>query len=408
MSTTDAGIRQLKNGNWAYRFSISVNGQKISQRGSTNSEGQPLKTKTDAIRARKKAIKLAQLAPELPVKEKEPEKLTVAQVFEEYRKKGRSDRAYNTILKQDSLWLNHLQEAFGSRILDEIEVAEITDYLAKLYYEEEYSFRYAVASRTFEISELKMMIDAIQSSKFLSEAKTRDLIKKLEGMCSKHEAKELNRQVIIANRVKSISSSTALFRNVDAIHRAITANAKVSFQYFDFDLKKQKHYMKKGERYVVSPWAMIYTDDNYYLLAYTDGKFKHFRVDHMDNTEAMVTMIADVEIASLEREGAEAFAKMDMSAYTKYTFSMFGGETVPVTMVFQNRMMGAVMDRFGRDVVAMKEDERHFRVTVSVAVSNQFYGWVFGLGKSVRIVGPESVKEGMKKALADIAARYED
>ena len=100
--------------------------------------------------------------------------------------------------------------------------------------------------------------------------------------------------------------------------------------------------------------------------------------------------------------------KMDMSAYTKYTFSMFGGETVPVTMVFQNRMMGAVMDRFGRDVVAMKEDERHFRVTVSVAVSNQFYGWVFGLGKAVRIVGPESVKEGMKKALADIAARYED
>lgn len=267
---------------------------------------------------------------------------------------------------------------------------------------------YAVASRTFEISELKMMIDAIQSSKFLSEAKTRDLIKKLEGMCSKHEAKELNRQVIIANRVKSISSSTALFRNVDAIHRAITANAKVSFQYFDFDLKKQKHYMKKGERYVVSPWAMIYTDDNYYLLAYTDGKFKHFRVDHMDNTEAMVTMIADVEIASLEREGAEAFAKLDMSAYTKYTFSMFGGETVPVTMVFQNRMMGAVMDRFGRDVVAMKEDERHFRVTVSVAVSNQFYGWVFGLGKAVRIIGPESVKKGMKKALADIAARYED
>ena len=121
----------------------------------------------------------------------------------------------------------------------------------------------------------------------------------------------------------------------------------------------------------------------------------------------MVTMIADVEIASLEREGAESFAKLDMSAYTKYTFSMFGGETVPVTMVFQNRMMGAVMDRFGRDVVVMKEDERHFRVTVSVAVSYQFYGWVFGLGKAVRIVGPESVKEGMKKALADIAERYE-
>ena len=267
---------------------------------------------------------------------------------------------------------------------------------------------YSVGERVFQLSELKMMIDALQSSKFLSEKTTRDLIKKLESFCSKYEAKELHRQVVLANRVKNISSSSVLFRTIDAIHRAITANAQVSFQYFDYDLKKQKHYMKKGERYVVSPWAMIYTDDNYYLLAYTDGKFKHFRVDRMDKAEAMITEIAEVEVASLAREGAEEFAKKDMSAYTKYTFSMFGGETVPVTMVFQNRMMGAVMDRFGRDVVAMKEDERHFRVTVSVAVSNQFYGWVFGLGKAVRIIGPECVKEGMKKALADIAARYED
>ena len=266
---------------------------------------------------------------------------------------------------------------------------------------------YSVGERVFQLAELKMMIDALQSSKFLSEKTTRDLIKKLESFCSKYEAKELHRHVVLANRVKSISSSSVLFRTIDAIHRAITANAQVSFQYFDYDLKKQKHYMKKGERYVVSPWAMIYTDDNYYLLAYTEGKFKHFRVDRMDKAEAMITEIAEVEVASLPREGAEEFAKKDMSAYTKYTFSMFGGETVPVTMVFQNRMMGAVMDRFGRDVVVMKEDDRHFRVTVSVAVSNQFYGWVFGLGKAVRIVGPESVKEGMKKALADIAARYE-
>ncbi len=266
---------------------------------------------------------------------------------------------------------------------------------------------YSVGDRAFQLSELKMMIDALQSSKFLSEKTTRDLIKKLESFCSKYEAKELHRQVVLTNRVKSISSSSVLFRTIDAIHRAITANAQVSFQYFDYDQKKQKHYMKKGERYVVSPWAMIYTDDNYYLLAYTEGKFKHFRVDRMDKAEAMITEIAEVEVASLAREGAEAFAKLDMSAYTKYTFSMFGGETTPVTMVFQNRMMGAVMDRFGRDVVVMKEDERHFRVTVSVSVSQQFYGWVFGLGKSVRIVGPESVKDGMRKALADIAARYE-
>ena len=262
---------------------------------------------------------------------------------------------------------------------------------------------YSVASRTFELSELKMMIDAIQSSKFLSEKTTRDLIKKLESMCSKYEATELQRQVVIANRVKSISSSSTLFRNVDALHKAITANAQISFQYFDYDLKKQRRYFKKGERYTASPWAMIYTDDNYYLLAYEGGKFKHFRVDKMEDVQELTTQIGVV----IEREGAEAYKEVDMSAYSKYTFSMFGGEITPVTMVFQNRMMGAVMDRFGRDVVVMKEDERHFRITVPVAVSNQFYGWVFGLGKMVRIVSPESVKEGMKKALADIAQRYE-
>ena len=266
---------------------------------------------------------------------------------------------------------------------------------------------YSVAERTFHVSELKMMIDTIQSSKFLSEAKTRELIKKLEGMCSKHEAKDLHRDIVIANRVKSINSSASLFRNVDAIYRAISLNAQISFQYFTFDLKKQKQYMLKGERYTVSPWSMIYTDDNYYLLAYTKGKFKHFRVDKMDNVQAFILEEGETELVTLEREGKEEFEKKDMSAYTKYTFSMYGDETTPVTMVFQNRMVGVVIDKFGRDVMIMKEDDRHFRVTVPVAVSDQFFGWVFGLGKSVRIVGPESVKEKMKKALADIAARYE-
>ena len=155
----------------------------------------------------------------------------------------------------------------------------------------------------------------------------------------------------------------------------------------------------EGEVYVVSPWRLIYTDDNYYLLAYEEksGKFKHFRADKMDSVQAL----------EAERIGKDAFEELDMANYTKYTFSMFGGEPETVTMVFQNRMMGAVMDRFGSDIVAMKEDNTHFRVSVSVAVSQQFFAWVFGLGKAVRIVAPESVKEQMKKALNDIAERYE-
>ncbi len=137
---SDAGVRQLKNGFWAYRFSISVGGRKIEQRGSTDLDGNVLRTKGEAIKARKKAIRLAQLAPLLPSKNTEPVKKTVRQVFNEYCEKGRSDRAYNTILKQDSIWKNHLDEAFGDKNIGNITTAEVVDYLGNLYYEDEYSY----------------------------------------------------------------------------------------------------------------------------------------------------------------------------------------------------------------------------------------------------------------------------
>lgn len=253
---------------------------------------------------------------------------------------------------------------------------------------------YSVASRTFELPELKMIVDSIASSKFLSEGKSRDLIKKIGTLCSHYEASQLSRSVVLSNRPKS--TSTGIYRAVDAINQAIAANKQIQFKYFDYDIKKQRHYMKKGEYYLASPFTLIYTDDNYYLLAYESGKFKHFRVDKMEEVKAL-----DL----IDREGVEEFQKIDMAAYSKYTFSMFGGEITPVTMVFQNRMIGAVMDRFGREVLVMPEDKTHFRITVPVAVSQQFFGWVFGLGKAVRIVGPESVKEKMVKSLEEIAER---
>ncbi len=261
----------------------------------------------------------------------------------------------------------------------------------------EYEKTYRLSSRLFSLPEIKMMIDSIQASKFLNEKSTQDLIDKLKTLCSHHEARTLEREVIVANRVKTMNHS--IHYNVDGIHRAVDDNKQIQFRYFDYDIHKRKRYFKKGEVYVVSPWRLIYTDDNYYLLAYEEksGKFKHFRADKMDSVQAL----------EAERIGKDAFEELDMANYTKYTFSMFGGEPETVTMVFQNRMMGAVMDRFGSDIVAMKEDNTHFRVSVSVAVSQQFFAWVFGLGKAVRIVAPESVKEQMKKALNDIAERYE-
>jgi len=257
--------------------------------------------------------------------------------------------------------------------------------------------QYHLLDREFQLPEVKLLIDSIQASKFLSEAKTRDLIKKLEKQCSHYQAATLHREVIIANRVKTMNNS--VHYNVDAIHNAIAENKQISFQYFHHDIAKKKVYSGKGEKVFVSPWAMIYTDDNYYLLAFHTQKqeFRHYRVDRMDK----------VEKAMYDREGQEAFAKVDMAEYTKYTFSMYRGDMQPVTMRFNNDMVDAVMDRFGRDVLMLKADDRHFEMTAVVSVSPQFFGWVFGLGNKAEIIRPDDVREQMKDALKNAFSKYD-
>ena len=262
---------------------------------------------------------------------------------------------------------------------------------------EEGGRKFRLFSREFELFEIKLLVDSIQTSKFLPQEKTDTLVKKLMKLCSRHERHKLERQVIVANRAKNLN--TRIHYSMDAIHEAIANDTQISFKYFNYDINKKRVFRKKGATYRLSPFAMIYTDDNYYLLAF-DPEYKEirpFRVDRMDS----------VSVLKAKRIGAEAFEKIDMSRYTNYTFSMFGGDVESVTLRFQNPLMNTVIDRFGADVVTRKVDGYHFEITVPVAVSGQFYGWVFGLGKKVKIVAPESVKEGMKKALADIAQRYE-
>lgn len=261
----------------------------------------------------------------------------------------------------------------------------------------EHAKDYRLLSRDFDLAEIKLMIDSISSSKFLTVEQTRTLIKKLEKLCSDYEAKQLHRQVIVAGRVKSLN--TGVHNNVDYVNAAIEDNKQISFKYFDYNLRKQRAYRKKGERYVISPFALVYSDENYYFLGFDAEKqeIRPFRVDRMEN----------VAVEALDRVGQETFDKIKIEDYQKYSFSMFCGEREAVTMVFQNRMMNAVIDRFGSDIHARKVDNNHFEITVSVAVSQQFFGWVFGLGKMVRITAPESVKEQMKKALMDIVERYE-
>ncbi len=248
--------------------------------------------------------------------------------------------------------------------------------------------------REFELAEVKLIIDSIASSKFLSEKKSDTLIKKMGKLVSEYQRKELRRQVRVMGRAKSMNNSVLI--NTDAIHSAIAADTTVRFKYFHYNLKLDRVYSRNGEMYEVSPWTLLYDNDNYYLMAFTNGDFRTYRVDRM----------ASVEQGTKNREGAEEFGKMDMSAYSKATFGMFSGEQEKVTMVFHNKMIDAVVDKFGRDVWLEKVDDWHFKATVTVAVSPQFFGWVFGLGNYVTIEGPDSVVKEMKNALKNAINRY--
>ena len=257
---------------------------------------------------------------------------------------------------------------------------------------------YYLTNRLFSVSDLKLMIDAIQSSKFLSDAKTLELIEALETLCSKHQAQGFKRQVIVSNRVKNMNIK--VHNNVDHLNYAIVEDWKVKFKYFDYNTKQERAFRKKGGWYVISPFALVYCDDNYYLLGYDaeKGKIMNYRVDRMAYVSAQEGKI---------REGKDVFAALDLAQYQRYTFSMYSGDVQRVTMRFRNTMMNAVIDKFGKLGYVKEVDKDHFEVTVPVAVSPQFFGWVFGLGNYVTIVGPENVKEKMTKMLDSVRYRYD-
>ncbi|MDE6387050.1 MAG: WYL domain-containing protein [Lachnospiraceae bacterium] len=241
---------------------------------------------------------------------------------------------------------------------------------------------YYLAGREFELAELKLLVETVQASRFLTLKKSRELIAKIERLASKADAGQLQRQVYVANRIKTANES--IYYIVDDIHRAIQNNEQISFQYLEWNLEKELVPRKDGKIYRVSPWALTCKDENYYLIAH-DGEsdnIKHFRVDKMGHIEVLT---------NIRREGAELFKQFDIAAYANKTFGMFGGKEEVVTLEFENRLIGVVMDRFGKEVSIRRRDEEHFSVRVQVALSGQFYGWMTGLGAGARISAPENV-----------------
>ncbi|MBQ9248849.1 MAG: WYL domain-containing protein [Oscillospiraceae bacterium] len=260
------------------------------------------------------------------------------------------------------------------------------------------SVSYYIGQRDFELPELKLLVDSIQSSKFVTQRKTLGLIRKLEALTSVHEGQLLERQVFVRNRVKSMNES--VYYNVDEISDAINRERAIRFRYFEFTLEKERQFRRKGAFYRVSPFALLWDDENYYMLAWDneEGLLKHFRVDKMTQITAL----------DEPRQGREAFQAVDMSAYSQKVFGMFTGEEHRVRLRFARHLVGAVIDRFGKDVMVVPDGEEHFTVTVEVAVSPQFFAWVFGFGGEAEILAPESVRQRMAQQAAQIAGLYRE
>ncbi len=256
---------------------------------------------------------------------------------------------------------------------------------------------YHVGSRDFELAEIKLLVDAIQSSKFITQNKSRELINKIKQLVSEPQAKQLQRQVYINDRVKAMNES--VYYNVDDIHMAINQNRKIKFKYYKWDVEKKLVPRHNGDWFVVSPWALTWDDENYYLVAFDDldHKIKHYRVDKMMR----------LSVSDESRNGKDEFKNFDMAEYSKSTFGMYQGTKSNVKIEFANYMCGVFIDRFGKDITIRKVDAEHSEINVNVNVSPQFFGWIFSLGKDVRITGPSAVVAEMKKLTEEQLKRYE-
>ncbi|MBQ5376435.1 MAG: WYL domain-containing protein [Lachnospiraceae bacterium] len=250
-------------------------------------------------------------------------------------------------------------------------------------------FYYKLNTKKFELAELKLLVDSIQASKFITEKKSKELIEKLTSFASQYERTQLNRQLAVQGRIKTMNES--IYYNVDEIHRAIAGNCQIRFDYMRWNLQKKLE-KSKDKVYQVSPWALTFSDENYYLIAFDaeDDSIKHYRVDkmrHISHTEE-------------RRLGKEHFKAFDMAAYTKRNFGMYAGEETKVTIAFPNEKVGILLDRFGTDIPIRASKKKGYSETmVDIAVSNQFFGWIFALGNEFSIVAPVSVRKQFEQKL---------
>ena len=251
-----------------------------------------------------------------------------------------------------------------------------------------------LGERPFQLAELKLLVDAVQASRFITQRKSGELIGKLESLASVHQARQLQRQVYVDRRAKSMNES--VYYSIDKLHSALSARRAVTFRYFEYNVKKEKVYRHEGRRYTVSPGGLIWDNERYYLVGFDhhSGEMRHYRVDRM--SELAVTCLP-----------AEPAAQdLDVASYAQKHFGMFSGREGQVRLRCRSGLVGVMLDRFGGDVILVPDGEEHFTLTVPAVVSPQFLGWLFGLGDGVELLGPGWAREMLLEQLDAVGGRY--
>ena len=252
---------------------------------------------------------------------------------------------------------------------------------------------YYIASRHFQLSELKLLIDAVQSSRYLTEKKSRDLIEKLCDQVGEHEAGLLKRNVYVSGRVKSMNET--IYYNVDKIQTAIAENRQITFSYFDWNIKCQRVYREKA--YLASPYGLCQDNENCYLLGYSERHgITTYRVDRMES----ISITDKARIPCPELTG-KAFTE-----HANKLFQMFAGDAKDVKLRFHKTLLNVVIDRFGSDTMLIPDGEDHFNFTVKVAVSPMFLSWVIGFGEKAQILYPQSVIDECKELCRQAMSHY--
>lgn len=260
---------------------------------------------------------------------------------------------------------------------------------------------YYITKPLFEPYELRLIVDSIQSSKFITQSEAQSITAKIKGFADVYTKDSLNRTAYVANRVRS--RNEGVVKDADKIHLAISNNMKIGFKYFHYHPNKQnpKRYSKKGELYIVSPWAFHWDNGNYYLYAYVSEKegFRSFRVDRM---EAITNPIPE------EREGSQEYKSEHLTHREAKVFQMFHGDKYNVRIRFINRFADAVIDQFGKDVIMIPDGDKHFIINPLIETSPPFYAWISTFGRGAKILSPQPIIEEMKDFIKSVADMYKD